>query len=147
MASKPTSSTRSAQGARVRRLSAAAAQASARAEAAKRHARVAKAQLKLARKAAKATKKAAKQARKRVEDAKHKLQAAPARLPKAVAAKAAAPRKPLARLARLHPAAAVARSVIKRLNAAAHRAVPPTSPRAAAQPPSPEALPPAGIAI
>jgi hypothetical protein len=128
MASKSSASADStAKGAPLRRLSAAAAQAGARAEAAKQQVRVAKRQLKMARKAAKAAKKAARQARRQVQDAKQQIQAARAlaKAAKAAPAKVAAPRKRMMRTPRLHLAAEVARSVIKRLNAA--RAVPMSS--------------------
>jgi hypothetical protein len=105
---------------KLRRLINAAAQAGALAGAAKKRARLAKAQLKLARKAAKATKKAAKHARKLVEEARASLDAARLRArAKSMAvkvAKLAAPRKRAARISRAGSAAAVAKSIIKRLD-------------------------------
>ena len=107
---------------KLRRLAAAAAQAGALASAAKKRARLAKAQLKLARKAAKATKKAAKHARKLVEEAKASLEAVRVRrrvrtkAPAAKVEKVAAPRNRPARIPRAASPAAVAKSIIKRLD-------------------------------
>jgi hypothetical protein len=126
---------------KLQRLIVAATKAGARADLAKRRARIAKARLKLVRKAAKAAKKVAKQARKLVADAKAALIAvrlrrrARKKRSKAVRARAAAPskhtvqRKRPLRTARVASPAAVARSVINRLDAAAeetaHSASPP----------------------
>jgi hypothetical protein len=100
----------------------------ARADAARQQLRLAKAQLKMARKAAKATRKAAKLARKQAAAAKLQLQASRERRVRRADARVptkSAPRTRAARIARIHPAAAVARAVIRRLNAAARNAKPP----------------------
>ncbi len=148
MTRKSTTADRTAGSAHQQRLSFAAAQADERADAAKRQVRLAKARLKRARKAAKAAKKAAKQARKQLDGAKSRVRAArragtSVRKAGPATRKAAVPRKRAPRTARLHPAAAVARSVIKRLNAAASLAALPSSALTVAPGPTPAA--PAGI--
>jgi hypothetical protein len=107
---------------KLRRLIVAAAQARELAQAARKRARLAKAQHKLARKAAKAAKKAARHARKLVEEAQaNRDQGRPRSRPrpKAAARRGAAMAPPRKRISRPASAAAIARSVIRRLDEAA----------------------------